>query len=89
MYTYRVAFLVNGKRLNAMFVSPEEFSTDEAVRQRFRERAADAVKAYLAEARSVPRTGFAEAMAVWPEILPAKGETIQPLDAFEMTDLPN
>ena len=89
MYTYRVAFLVNDKQLNAVFVSPEEFSTDEDVRQRFRERAAEAVKAYLTEARSVPRTGFAEAMAIWPEILPAPGETQEPLDAFEMTDLPH
>ncbi|MCM1317295.1 MAG: hypothetical protein NC241_03860 [Bacteroides sp.] len=85
MYKYRVAFLVNDKQFNAWFVSPEEYGGDESSRQRFREMAKMAVKDYLIEARRVPRTGFAEALAIWPEELPVEG-VLQPLDAFELKD---
>ncbi len=85
MYKYRVAFLINDKQLNAWFVSPVEYTGEQNNQKQFREMAKLAVMEYLNEARSVPKTGKAEALAIWPEILPSKG-VIQPLDAFEMTD---
>lgn len=84
MYKYRVAFIVNGKQLNAWFISPIEYKEDEAIKAKFRERAKLAVGEYLCEARSVPSTGRPEAFAIWPEVLPSEGP-IQPLDAFELT----
>lgn len=84
MYHYRVAFQVNGKELNAWFISSIEYKDEEAVKALFREKAKDAVGAYLREARSVPRTGSAEAYAIYPEVLPSEGP-IQPLDAFDIT----
>lgn len=86
MYKYRVAFIVNGKQLNAWFGSYVEYTNDLVTKARFRELAQSAVQEYLREARSVPKTGVAEALAIWPEILPSKG-VIQPLDAFEINDL--
>lgn len=77
--------MVNGKQMNAWFVSPEKYSDEPTNKTRFREMARLAVQDYLREARSVPQTGNAEALAVWPEILPSKG-VIQPLDAFEITE---
>lgn len=85
MYTYRVAFIVNGKQLNAWFVSPIEYSEETTTKNRFREMARLAAQKYLHESRSVPKTGSAESLAIWPEILPSKG-VIQPLDAFELND---
>lgn len=85
MYKYRVAFLVNGKQFNAWFISPQEYSDEEPSRQHFRELAKMAVQQYLREARKVPRTGLAEALAIWPEVIPVKG-IYQPLDAFELND---
>ena len=85
MYKYRVAFMVNGKQLNAWFGSDVEYTDDPATKARFREMAKLAIQEYLREARSVPQSGKAHALAVWPEILPSKG-VIQPLDAFELTD---
>lgn len=76
--------MVNGKQLNAWFGSPVEYTDDPADKTRFREMAQLAVQDYLREARSVPKTGKAEALAIWPEILPSKG-VIKPLDAFEIT----
>ncbi|MDE6279329.1 MAG: hypothetical protein K2M05_05090 [Paramuribaculum sp.] len=75
--------MVNDKQMNAWFVSPTEFTVE--TKNRFREMAKLAVQEYLCEARSVPSAGTAEALAIWPEILPSKG-VIQPLDAFELTD---
>ena len=77
--------MVNGKQLNAWFISPVEYTGEQNNQNQFREMAKLAVMEYLNEARSVPKTGKAEALAIWPEILPSKG-VIQPLDAFEMTD---
>lgn len=77
--------MVNGKQLNAWFGSDLEYTDDPTTRTRFREMAQSAVEEYLRDARSVPQSGQAEALAVWPEILPSKG-VIQPLDAFELTD---
>lgn len=77
--------MVNGKQLNALFVSPVEYSGDTVIQNQFREKAKMAVMEYLHEARNVPATGQAEALAIWPEILPSEG-VIQPLDAFEITD---
>lgn len=77
--------MVNGKQLNAWFGSDVEYTNDPATKARFREIAKSAVKEYLQKARSVPQSGKAEALAVWPEILPSKG-VVQPLDAFELTD---
>lgn len=77
--------MVNGKQLNAWFVSPIEYSGEQNNTSQFREMAKLAVKEYLREARSVPKSGEAEALAIWPEILPSKG-VIQPLDAFELKD---
>ena len=85
MYKYRVAFIVNGKQLNVCFESNVEYSNDPATKARFRELAQSTVNEYLQKARSVPKSGNAQALAVWPEILPSK-EVIQPLDAFELTD---
>ena len=85
MYNYRVAFMVNGKQLNAWFVSNVEYTNDPVTKARFREMAQSSVQEYLREARSVPQSGKAEAFAIWPELLPSKG-VIQPLDAFELTD---
>lgn len=79
--------MVNGKQLNAEFVSTEEFNGEDVVKNRIRERAAMAVQEYLNEARNVPRTGIPESLAIWPEFMPVKG-VIQPLDAFELKDLP-
>lgn len=83
MYNYRVAFIVNGRQMNAWFTSPVKFTGDADNQKQFREMATLAVQEYLREARSVPKTGNAEALAIWPEILPSKG-IIQPLDAFEL-----
>lgn len=77
--------MVNGKQMNAWFGSPEKYSGEPTNKTRFREMARLAVQDYLREARSVPQTGNAEALAIWPEILPSKG-VIQPLDAFEITE---
>lgn len=77
--------MINGKQLNAWFVSPVEYTDEATNKARFREMAQTAVQDYLREARRIPKTGNAEALAIWPEILPSKG-TIQPLDAFELTD---
>lgn len=77
--------MVNGKQLNAWFVSPTEYTEETISKNRFREMAKFAVQEYLREARSIPRTGKAEALAIWPEIIPSK-EVIQPLDAFELND---
>lgn len=77
--------MVNGKQLNAWFVSPVEYTEETSRTNRFREMARLAVQEYLREARSVPQVGKAESLAIWPEILPSKG-VIQPLDAFELTD---
>lgn len=77
--------MVNGKQLNAWFISPVEYTGEQNNKNQFREMAKLAVMEYLNEARSVPKTGKAEALAIWPEILPSKG-VIQPLDAFELTD---
>lgn len=77
--------MVNDKQLNSWFGSDVEYTDDPATRARFREMAQFAVQEYLSEARSVPLSGKAHALAVWPEILPSKG-VIQPLDAFELTD---
>ena len=85
MYKYRVAFMVNNKQMNAWFVSPTEYTEETNCKNRFREMAKLAVQEYLREARRVPSTGTAEALAIWPEIIPPKG-VIQPLDAFELTD---
>lgn len=85
MYKYRVAFLVNGKQLNAWFISPVEYTGEPDNQKHFREMAILAAQEYLREARSVPSTGVAEALAIWPEILPSEG-VIQPLDAFETKD---
>lgn len=82
MYKYRVAFLINGKQLNAWFVSPMEYTGEQNNKNQLRELAKRAVREYLYEARSVPQTGEAESLAIWPEILSSKGP-IQPLDAFE------
>ncbi len=71
--------------MNAWFVSPTEYTEETNYQNRFREMAKLAVQEYLREARSVPRTGKAEALAIWPEIIPSKG-VIQPLDAFELND---
>lgn len=83
MYKYRVAFLVNDKQLNACFESPVEYTGEQNNKNQFREMAVMAVNEYLHEARSVPKTGKVEALAIYPEILPSK-EVIQPLDAFEI-----
>ena len=85
MSTYRVAFMVNGKQLNAYFMSPESYSGESANKSRLKEMAIRAVQEYLREARSVPSTGTPTELAIWPEILPSQGP-IQPLDAFEITD---
>lgn len=85
MYNYRVAFTVNGKQLNAWFVSPVKYTEEETNKNRFREMAMLAAKEYLREARSVPSTGSPEEFAIWPETLQASG-VIQPLDAFEISD---
>ncbi len=77
--------MVNGKQMNAWFGSPVQYTDDPSEKTRFREMAQLAVKDYLREARSVPQTGKAEALAIWPEILPSKG-VIEPLDAFEITE---
>jgi hypothetical protein len=77
--------MVNGKQLNAWFGSDVEYSNDPITKARFRDLAQTAVQEYLREARSVPQSGKAEELAVWPEILPSKG-AIQPLDAFEPID---
>lgn len=71
--------------MNAWFVSPTEYAEETNSKNRFREMAKLAVQEYLREVRSVPSTGTAEALAIWPEILPSKG-VIQPLDAFELND---
>ncbi|MBD5372410.1 MAG: hypothetical protein K2M09_03735 [Muribaculaceae bacterium] len=84
MYNYRVAFIVNGKQLNAWFSSPLKFSEEN--KSQIREMAVSAVQEYLTEVRSIPKTGTAEALAIWPEILSSNG-VIQPLDAFEIKDL--
>lgn len=78
--------MVKGKQLNAWFGSDVEYTNDPVSKARFREMAQTAVQEYLREARSVPQSGKAEALAVWPEMLPSKG-VIQPLDAFELTDI--
>ena len=78
--------MVKGKQLNAWFGSDVEYTNDPVTKARFREMAQRAVQEYLREARSVPQSGKAEALAVWPEMLPSKG-VIQPLDAFELTDI--
>lgn len=75
--------MVNGKQLNAWFASPIEYSDDASRKANFREMATIAVQAYLREARNVPSTGHAEALAIWPESLPNTG-VIEPLDAFEI-----
>lgn len=85
MYKYRVAFIVNGEQLNAWFVSPIEYTEEASIKDRFREMARLAVQEYLREARSIPRTGAAESLALWQEVLPSEG-VIQPLDAFELND---
>lgn len=85
MYKYRVAFMVNGKQLNAWFGSDVEYTDDPAIKARFREMAQFAVQDYLREVRSIQQFYKAEALAIWPEILPSRG-AIQPLDAFELTD---
>lgn len=85
MYTYCVAFIVNGKQLNAWFDSPVEYSEEPTTKHQIREFARQAVHVYLREARNVPSTGNAESLALYPEILPSKG-VIQPIDAFEMND---
>lgn len=77
--------MVNGKQLNTWFVSPIEYKGEQNNTAQFREMAKLAVKEYLREARSVPQSGEAEALAIWPEILPSKG-VILPLDAFEPND---
>mgnify|MGYP006886337126 FL=1 len=84
MYKYRVAFLVNGKQLNAWFVSPVEYTDEPNNKNQFREMAKIAIRKYLREVRSLPQTGEAESLAIWPEILSSTGP-IQPLDAFELT----
>lgn len=84
MYNYRVAFIVKGKQLNARFTSPIAYTGEADNQKKFREMATNAVQEYLLDARNVPATGKAEALALWPEILPSKG-IIQPLDAFEIT----
>lgn len=71
--------------MNAWLVSPTEYAEEPNSKNRFREMAKLAVQEYLREARSVPSTGTAEALAIWPEILPSKG-VIQPIDAFELND---
>lgn len=85
MFKYKVAFSVNGKEREVWFESALEYTGDPINQNQFREMAKLAVMEYLNEARSVPKTGKAEALAIWPEILPSKG-VIEPLDAFEMTD---
>lgn len=77
--------MVNEKQMNAWFVSPIEYREETDIKNRFREMAQLAIQEYLREARSVPKTGKAESLAIWPEILPSKG-VIQPLDAFELND---
>lgn len=77
--------MVNGKQLNAWFGSEVVYADDQATKAHFRKMAQLAVQEYLREARSVPQSGKAEALAVWPEILPSKG-VIQPLVAFELND---
>ena len=84
MYNYRVAFMVNGKQLNAWFSSSMKFSKEN--QSQIREMAVLAVQEYLREVRSVPKTGTAEALAIWPEVLSSE-DVIQPLDAFELSDL--
>lgn len=81
MYNYRVAFIVNGKQLNARFVSPMEYSDDASRKAYFREMATLAVQEYMRENRTY--AGKAEALAIWPDILPCEGVN-QPLDAFEI-----
>lgn len=66
MYKYRVAFIVNGKQLNAWFGTVVEYKGDPTTKAHFREMAILAVQDYLHEARSVPQSGKAEALAVWP-----------------------
>ena len=73
MYKYRVAFLVNGKQLNAWFVSPVEYTDEPNNKKQFREMAKMAVHEFLREVRSVPQTGEAESLAIWPEILSSTG----------------
>lgn len=85
MYNYRVAFTVNGKQLNAWFVSPVKYTEEETNKSRFREMAILAAKEYLREVRGVPSAGSPEEFAIWPETLPVSG-VIQPLDAFEIAD---
>lgn len=77
--------MVDGKQLNAWFASPVEYSEDAVVKNQFKEMAIRAVQEYLREARDVPSTGKAEALAIWPEPLSTDG-VIQPLDAFEIED---
>ncbi|MBD5353250.1 MAG: hypothetical protein HDR86_10575 [Bacteroides sp.] len=79
-----MAFIVNGKQLNAWFSSPMKFSEEN--QSQIRKMAVLAVQEYLREVRSIPKTGTAEALAIWPEILSSNG-VIQPLDAFEIKDL--
>lgn len=72
-------------QLNAWFGSDVEYADDPDTKAHFREMAQSAVKDYLREARRVPQSGKAEALAIWPEILPSK-DVLQPLDAFEPTN---
>lgn len=77
--------MVNDKQLNAWFGSDVEYTNDPVTKACFRKMAQSAVQEYLREARSVPQSGNAEALAIYPEMLPSKG-VIQPLDAFDLTD---
>lgn len=77
--------MVKDKQMNAWFTSPVEYTDESTSKTSFRKMAKSAVQEYLREARSVPQTGTAESLAIWPEILPSKG-AIQPLDAFELND---
>ena len=76
---------MNGKQLNAWFVSPVEYTEEADRKNQFREMAKLTVQEYLREVRSMPSSGMAVALAIWPEILPSKG-TLQPLDAFEISE---
>ena len=75
--------MINGKQLNAWFASPMEYSDDASQKAHFREMATIAVQEYMRENSIVSFAGKAEALAIWPEILPNEG-VIEPLDAFEI-----
>ena len=58
-------------------------SDDASQKAHFREMATIAVQEYMRENSIVSFAGKAEALAIWPEILPNEG-VIEPLDAFEI-----